>query len=368
MLEQRVWLETKKGYVYPNIYCFLVAHPGVGKTSTIVEAERYYLTTPKPHKAPTSMTGAAMVDSLIDSRRKVDAISDPRDPKKGPLEYNSMFLTADELGAFMHKYDNEIISNMSAFYDPREYIHWRRGNTIRIHIKHPQLNLLCGTTPSNLMNVMPESAWEQGFTSRVIMVFSDMRITSDDFVKVDNSLSPDMIHDLNRMTQVMGGYSVTQEYQDLFSDWRDADEVPKPTHPKLAHYNTRRKLHLYKLSLISAVDRSDVLLITAEDFHRAMSWLLEAEASMGDIFKAGAGNADQKAMEEIHHYVVMSCVSGKPIPGTRIVNFAKSRVSLNVLDKVVKMMESAGMIRQTGMDPFNKGIALYLPGDYGRRD
>ena len=35
-------------------------------------------------------------------------------------------------------------------------------------------------------------------------------------------------------------------------------------------------MHLYKLSMVSAADRGDVLLLTKEDFNRAMGWLLEA--------------------------------------------------------------------------------------------
>ena len=34
-VEQRVWMISQGRKVYPNIYCGLVAHPGVGKTKTI---------------------------------------------------------------------------------------------------------------------------------------------------------------------------------------------------------------------------------------------------------------------------------------------------------------------------------------------
>lgn len=356
-------MRTSKGLLVPNIYCFLVAHPGVGKTTTISAAERYYLETPEPHKAPTSLTGASMVDALFKAKRFIPTAKDPRDPEgKAPLDYNSMFITADEITAFMHKYDDEVIGIMSHFYDPREYGQWRRGNELKINVKYPQLNVLCGTTPSNLMKLMPENAWEQGFTSRVMMVFSDERIVGDDFNMKVVVKDENLIHDLRIISSAVGEYKVTEDYRNLVSKWRADGEPPTPTHPKLLHYATRRRVHLFKLSMVSAIDRSDVLLLTADDFRRALAWLTEAEATMSDIFKAGAGNADAKAIDEIYHFVLTSCAGGRRIPAYRIINFAKARVPLHSVERVIGVMEKSGLLKQAGLDPRNKNVILYTPG------
>ena len=103
--------------------------------------------------------------------------------------------------------------------------------------------------------------------------------------------------------------------------------------------------------MVSAIDRSDSLLLTEDDFNRAMTWLTQAEATMPDIFKAGAGNADAKAMDEIYHYVLtVSAALKGPVPERKIINFAKERVPLNSIDRVVKIMESAGMIEASHLD------------------
>jgi len=358
-----VWLVTNRGPLVPNIYCFLVAHPGVGKTTTISESERYYMQTPEPHKAPTSLTGASMVDALAKAKRFIPSVKDPRDPEgKAPLDYNSIYITADEITAFMHKYDDEAIGILSHCYDPREYGQWRRGNELRIQIKYPQFNILCGTTPSNLMKLLPENAWEQGFTSRVVMVFSDERSIGDDFKAVNTTLNAELVHDLKAISTAIGEFKVTEEYQQAVKAWRDAGEPPIPTHPKLLHYATRRRVHIYKLSMVSAIDHSDVLLLTKGDFDRALAWLTEAEDTMGDIFKAGAGNADAKAIDEIYHYVLTTCAGGRKIAAYRIINFAKARVPLHSVERVITVMEKSGMLRQAGLDPKNKNVVLYQPG------
>lgn len=343
-LEQKVYLQTSS-QLHPNIYCFIVAHPGVGKTRTIRACSKYYEELPEHHLSPTSMTGAAMVDAMKKRSRAIVMLPDP------PLEYNSMFITADELGAFMHKYDEEAIAMMSAFYDNHPYGQERRGNDVRIKIKRPQLNIIAGTTPANLLKFMPENSWEQGFTSRIIMVFSDERTIGDDFAGHSPTLDEDLTHDLKSINNLMGKFEVTQEYKDAVGDWRQLGEPPIPSHPKLIHYASRRRVHLYKLSMVSAVDRSDVLLLTKADFNRAMGWLLEAESAMPDIFKAGAGNADAQAMDEIFHYVVtLQGPKLNPVPEFKIVKFARERIPIHSVMRVVEIMEKSGQIVMVGYD------------------
>src|SRR6266404_3982814 len=166
------------------------------------------------HIAPTSLTASSLVDALVKAKRTLIRIPE------GPLEYNSLLIPADELTAFMHKYDDEMIGVLSAFYDNDIYGQHRRGNEIRISIKSPQVNILSGTTPSNLIKFLPENAWEQGFTSRIILVFSDERTIGDDFAGYDSSLNGDLIHDLKAINSLMGEFKVTEDYRTAVNHWR----------------------------------------------------------------------------------------------------------------------------------------------------
>jgi len=268
-----------------------------------------------------------------------------------------MYITADELSAFMKAYDEEAIGTMSAFYDPKAYGQTRRNNDLNIKMKRPQLNLIVGTTPSNLLHYMPETAWEQGFTSRIIMVFSDERTIGDDFADVDTNLSADLIHDLRSISGLVGQFKVTEDYRECVNTWRKLGEPPVVSHPKLIHYGTRRRVHLYKLSMVAAIERSDLLVLTREDFNRAMNWMTEAEAAMPDIFKAGAGNADAKAMDEIYHFVLTMGARG-PVPERKIINFAKDRVPLHSIERVVQIMLISGMLKVVKQD-FRMGIRFF---------
>lgn len=354
-LEQKVWVKTGMRPMYPNMFIFLVAHPGVGKTRTMREGTHYVRDLPEFHLAPISMTFASLVDSLVKSKRVLIR------PGDDAIEYNSMYIAADELGAFIHKYDNEMIDGLSAFYDPDPYSQTRRTSDIRIKIQSPQLNILCGTTPQNLTQLLPEKAWGQGFTSRLIMVFSDERIIGDDFAPAVKSHSADLEHDLNIINGIIGEFEVTADYRDLVNKWRQLGESPVPNHPKLIHYVTRRRAHLYKLSMVAAIDRSNALILTRDDFNTAMGWLLEAEDTMVEIFKAGATNADAQAMDEILHLIKIND-RGFGVSEQKIVKFARDRLPLHSISRVIEIMERSGQIFLRGTDR-NTKLKYFSPFD-----
>ena len=340
-MEMKTYLQTSSP-LYPNLYVFIVGNPGVGKNRIIRVAKRYMNEIPEFHFAPTSLTGASLVDTLAASKRFIARLPDP------PLEYYNTVITAEELTAFMHKYDDEMVGLLSAFYDPDPYAQSRRGRDIKIKIERPQVNLMSGTTPSNLVQLMPDSAWDQGFTSRVILVHSDERIVGDDFAGTRREMDESLIHDIKMIGALSGEFKVTSEYRNAVNDWRALGEPPIINHPKLLHYKTRRRVHLYKLSMVSAADRGDVLLLTKDDFNRALGWMVEAESFMPDIFTAGSTGTDSRAIDEIAHFIRNCGPDGAP--EHKIINFARTRVPMHSILRIIEIMIASGQVTTRGVD------------------
>lgn len=352
VLEQKVYLQTSAP-LYPNMYVFLVGHPGVGKTRSIVAAAAFLREIPDFHLSPTSMSSASLVDALVEAKRSLIRLPDP------PIEYNSMYVVVDELSAFMSEYDKAIMGNLTTFYDVVvPFRERKRGRDIKIKINHPQISMLAGTQPEFLMRFLPEEAWGGGFLSRTMLIFSDERIVSPDiFAFEKRGLPKEMLHDLKIINGLCGEFKVTADYKRAINLWRQEGQPDVPTHPKLTHYATRRLAHLFKLSMVSCVDRSNELLLTREDFNRAMGWLLTAEANMADIFKAGTGSADAKAMDEIMHQCMLMD-SGTGVPETALVRVARQLVPAMSVMRVLEVMERSGMLRVTGTA---RGVKLYKP-------
>lgn len=355
-LEQKVWITTSSP-MFPNLYTGLIAQPGVGKTRIISEAGKLLNKLPEPHIAPTSINSSSLVDQLVESKRSFIG------PDHEPIEYNSMALLVDELGTFMHEYDNALVAELTSFYDVTAlpYGQRRRGNNMKLKIDKPQLNILFGSTPSNLMKFMPEGAWSQGFASRIIFVYSEEKNIVDDFAGASMQSTEELSHDLAIINSLVGKFSVTEDYRALVNLWREAGETlpsaPRPTHPRLLHYNTRRKAHLYRLSMISAVDRGDLLLLAREDFNRAMGWLAEAEANMARIFKvAGNDESPTSVMDEVMHFM-----SGKgTVDEHRLVRFVAERAKSYEIKNILELMERANMIKAVKTD--RMGVRIFAIG------
>ena len=346
-----MWVRTSSN-LFANLYILLVGHPGVGKTRIIRVTRKLATGLAEFHVAPISLTFAALVDCLDGARRNWVLPG-----RAEPYQFNSLYICAGEFGAFMHKYDNEMVDGLAAFYDPDPYAQVRRTMERKPTIESPQINMLAGVTPQNLLHFMPDRAWGQGFTSRIIMVFSDERIVGDDFAIHTEPKLDELEHDLQVINNLYGQFHVTKEYVDCVNNWRELGEVPLPDHPKLTHYVTRRRVHLYKLSMVSSVDRGNTLALTREDFNRAMGWLLEAEACMPEVFQAGTTNIDGQAMDEIHHFV-MATDRGDGVSEQRIIHFARERVPFHSILRIIEIMEKAGQLTCKGIER-RTGIKYY---------
>ncbi len=337
-LEQRVWLTTSDR-LYPNLYTILVGHPGVGKTRTIMSGRKFLAELPEFHIAPTSMKMASLVDALQSAKRVVVNLSGLAD------EFNSMTLMVDEWTAFMHAFDDELVGGLTTFYDVVvPYEHHRRGKDIRIKIARPQLSILAGSTPSNLIKFMPDFAWDQGFTSRVILVYSDERFVGDDFAGIKRTLPAGMIHDLKLIYSLQGEFTINDSFRTSVSDWRARGEHPQPTHPKLLHYTTRRRTHLYKLAMVSAVDRGNGLELIGEDFQTALGWLMEAEVAMPAIFDAGAMHIDARVVDEV---IDSMRRYGRPMAHHRLVHVVARLVPAHAVLKLVEIMWLSGRLKKS---------------------
>jgi hypothetical protein len=350
VLEQKVWITTSSP-LYPNLYCFIIGHPGVGKTRTVRAAAEFVRDIPDFHCGDTSMTSASLTDRMAESRRVIPEYK---------LEYNTMLLPVDEFSAFIGKYDDNLVGLLTTFYDVDiNYSQSRRGKDLRVRINRPQLSMLCGSTPSHLLKAVPEFAWDQGFTSRVILIFSDERPMLEDVFSTPRRAMPeDMKHDLRVINALVGQCRPTSGYAKAINDWRHAGQPPCPGHPRLTHYCTRRLAHVFKLSIVASVDRGDSLELTEGDFEIARGWLLSAEERMGEVFKAGAVGADAKAIEEIMHFITVADVKGEGVYESKIIRFVSERIPIHSVMRVLEIMEKSRMIKAVRLDP-KTGMKVY---------
>lgn len=342
-LERKVWVRTAKGTLYPNLYVVLVAPPGVGKTLITGKVRKLLKTLGKHHIAPSSVTKASLIDALASANRHIVR------PNEVPASviFNSLQLVSDELGVLLPKYDTEFMAVLTALYDNEPYSETRRTKDLNIEVKHPQLNILAGCPPAYLSSTLPEGAWDQGFISRTFLIYSGDRILAPIFGEAaDTEFSDELKQRLRSIAELYGKASFSPEAAQRLENWYMNGEEPKPDHPKLVSYNSRRIAHALKLSMIASVSESDSLVVEDDHVARAIDWMIEAEHYMTEIFKAMNNTSHSQLIEEVWYYVfnTFNREGKKPVNERRVINFVQQRTPAHNVARVLEVMEKSGII------------------------
>lgn len=358
-LERRVWVRTLGSNLYPNTYIILVGPPGVGKTAVTSQVEKLWRGLDEVqdpfYTAPTSVTKAALMDALCEAKRKL--VMPPQF-----IEFNSIAVNAGELGVFMPQYENEFMNTLTGLWDCHPYVERRRGKDIKFAIDSPSLTLLAATTPSYLNAFMPEGAWDQGFISRTLLVYSggSKRVSLFAEPATNEAHFRELQNDLKLIKKYYGKISFDEDAAKRIGEWHLSGGEPAPTHPRLVHYLTRRTAHALKLCMVAAASRADFAYqINLGDVELALDWLFEIEHYMEDIFKAMNSGGDSTVMDEVWHHTFKLWASNgrKPIPESNIVGYLRTKVPSHSVLRVLEIMEREGRLKPT----LTAAGKMYLP-------
>lgn len=344
VLERRVWAQTARSALYPNLYTLLVSPPGIGKTQAINEAKELWIATKKIVIASDSVTKASLIDELSAANRSQMLGGQL-------LEYHTLVAPCGELGVLLPAYDLEFLSSLNNLYDnPRTYRESRRTNNLKIEITQPSLVLLAGTQPGFMASVIPEEGWSMGFMSRMIMIYAGEgpRVSLFNTIGVPEERENEwkaLATQLTSKLDLFGCVKWTPEAMAELEAWHMAGGPPVPEHSKLQHYTVRRSLHVIKLSIISCASRADDLVIRLEDVERAKSWLIDAERKMPDVFRQMAGRSDLQILQELHLFVWQTQQrTGKPVPEAVLIHFLTSHAPSDRIGKILETADRANMI------------------------
>jgi hypothetical protein len=343
-LERKVAIVTNKGTLYPSLYVILVGPAGAGKTIASSAAYDFLTKLDSHHIAPSSVTKASMMDELNEAKR---TIIRPQD-NPSVVNFNSLTIIANEFGVLVPAYDNEFINVLTDIYDCKRYSERRRTGDRKFSMAAPQMNILAATTPSYLNNLMPEGAWDQGFISRTMLVYSG----HGEYVDLFDAIEPNvplyeaLLKDLTEIGDLFGNVKFSDEAVAAFRAWAASKFAPEPEHPKLIHYNSRRQQHLLKLCIAACVSTSNDLIVTVDHFAEALDWLTETEASMPDIFKAMSMGGSTRVIDEVWYYAYTEWMKKKkPIPEAILIEFISQRAPTHEVAKILEVMTKAGIFK-----------------------
>lgn len=338
-MERKGFVDTPKGRLYPNLYTILVGPAGAGKTVAADVAYEMMLHLEDHHIAPTSITKASMMDALEKAERHIIR---PQDTPS-VIDFHSLTIMSNELGVLIPAYENDFINVLTDLYDGKRYSESRRTTKREFELRSPQFNILAATTPSYLNNLMPEGAWDQGFISRTLLIYSGRGESVDLFEEeaLDKPLYAALITDLREIGASYGRFKFAPEAIEMFRAWMKGKEEPAPDHPKLQHYSSRRQAHLLKLCMIASISTSEDYTVTGDNFAEAFEWMTEAEAYMPDIFRSMVLGGVSSIIDQTWHFAFdwWKKKGQKPIPEPLLWEFVSARAPSHEVGRIIENME-----------------------------
>ena len=357
-LERKVWTVTQSRAIYPNIYAFLVGPPGVGKSMVTSTAQNLWAGLTTQYVSSNDLSKAALIDQLNDAVRSVTIKG------QGNLTFNSLKILTNELATLLSSYDASMMAVLTDLYDCGPYYEKKRSMKEPIEIPKAQLNMLVATTPSQLNELLPEGAWQQGFTSRALFIYSDEQVIAPlfDTPEVNEKLWKALRADLRDIAAMTGEFTFTPAAAEMLNNWHMAGGPPSPDHPKLQHYKPRRTVHLIKLAQIICASSATDRIIHQEHIERSLAYLLQAEREMPELFRNSGGTAEANVAKELLYFAQRYFISErKPVPEAKLVGFLQERVPPYQVMTMLDLMEKNGAFRASMVNKVGKCYTPVLP-------
>lgn len=304
-LERKVWLPWDDTFsYYPNLFIFLVAHPGIGKSSALNKA-----TGMLQDMNRISAGGISFVPSQVTEAKFIDLMSRAASFEIGTkvTYHSSGYYFASEASNSLKNLYGDFIACMTDFYDCPPF--WEKA-TMKDGAKtltNVCFNLLAGTTFDYLGKIITDDNIMGGFASRVTYVMyreklvRDARFQGGEEVEDPERLKfrSDLIEDLGSIHRMAGPYRGTPEFAKKFEEWypRYERERQEMQSEKMQSLMVRKQTTLFKLCMICAASESNERILKPHHWDRAMSLLNEVEKDLpGMLRESKAGQKTQSGL------------------------------------------------------------------------
>lgn len=290
-LERRVWADSGKNILYPNIYTLLVSHPSVGKSTAInrgVDLLELLKETEFPNLKliPEQVTEPGLIDIM--------KIRNSFQLGTATVFFSAGYFYASEASssALQNLYGN-FNATITGFYDcPKMFRKKIKGEKETTEIPNISFNVLAGCTFDYLKTLINENTVLGGLASRFIYVVANDRIERTpkwgERMQKDKVTFLLLAEDLAKIYNLQGEFQVTPAFVTL---WEAAQpEFDRYLNglksPKMESIMARKLTNTMKLAMILSVSESDSLILDAHHWEKAAELMSKVTADNGTILKS----------------------------------------------------------------------------------
>lgn len=307
-LRAKVYLDMGNFQWTPNFYIILVGKAGRVNKSTSINYGMKLLKRLQGIKfGANSLTWQFLVEDL---RNAAEAW--PVGEDGSFITYSCVTYAASELGTLIDPKDTNMMDVLTDLWDNNtDWKRGTRGEGMKV-IENPWVNIIAGTTPEWIADRMPVNLIGAGFTSRCLFVYETekrqlipypRRAAQKANVRVWD-MAPELIQDLEHISQLQGEFTLTEEAYELGEAWylEHYNAPPVQLNERdFGGYISRKQGHTHKLAMVLSAAKRDSLVITAEDLNEAIQLVSSLETTMplvlGGMHEAQETRAADKIAE-----------------------------------------------------------------------
>lgn len=382
-LQRRVWVGDGSHKLFPNIYSILCAPPGVGKgllLCVIKTCLKYYkfdeFQNPRKLDALTLQAiesgteeeqksedkkllfplaaDAMTYEKLINfnasclaalSYTKEDPVS--HEKKTAYYTHSSMGIVLPEMSSLFKRNSQAIVEYLLAVFDNGEYTYATK-NCGTDRVRRTCVSFLAGTTPIFIQTSVNESLFEDGFFSRMLLVYEERnrfyKFGIPKFTTEQNLALCSIIQHLRTISRVFGEVEWEPEAENYMIHYFEKvlpyNRINKS--PRLEHYYARKDIIATKLALAIHFSENLSMKLTLNDATRAVKFLNSIENRMHLPFSvkstnplAVVGNCIVKWLEE----------GGVPKSYNEIWREFVGQANHNQMQETINFLQATGQIK-----------------------
>lgn len=359
-LQRRVWIGEEGGLqIFPNIYVIAVGPPGCGKTLPAALGLKFVsdVHDPDPRNvdpetqipqrmfpvAPDSTTLQALTQALA-KNVKIFRYKDGENEKI--YASSPMLFLCEEFSVLLRHDTEDVVSFLLQGYDARDYKRATKhcGNDF---IKNVCISLYACTTLDFLRRGVATSLISEGFSGRCIFLWAETKRFRKAFIELDKDQIESrkiVVKQFEQLSKLYGKVTFSPEAKAAFIQWyeHDFEESKVNRDPQLGHYYERKKVHLYKMSMICHFLEKTSMTIDLEDFQKAQKALAISEIHMHRALASTTRNPLFQYTGDIESMIAKNGVASL----RKLRLMFGQHLSLDEIDSVMTYLESVNKVKK----------------------
>ena len=336
-LQRRVWIPHGLENVYPNLYLLIVAKPGERKGGPPTLSKKLLEAVQVP-VAVDSSSKRALTEELAEVSKTEQFLW-----KAKPIPMATLAVISKEMSSLLAVDPKGIIEVLTDLYDSHDVWKYKTSGKGEDFLYNVCVSCFIVTTPTWLVNNLPDEAIGGGYTSRHVIVAGGQRHKLVPFPpKPNKKLLKMLVEDLRKITTLVGEFELHPEARKLYKDWYSL--IPQKQRlvkdDRIHGYLNRMHVIALKVSMALRVAYSNDLIVSPDDMGQSLDLINESIES-SSLALGGHGRSKLGPDTDM----VINQVKGfGTIPFKELMSLNYRNLSKTDLESVLETIESMGKI------------------------